>query len=392
MLLRDNPGFRALWAARAVSFVGDGISTTALVLLAAERSGPGGVGLLLLANALPRCTGPLAGVLADRVETRRLLMSCDLASALVMAAVAVTVPPLPTLLALVAMTALLATIRGPAGRSAVPDLVAERDRAPANALLGLAFTAQLAVGPALGGLLAAGPGGTQTALAVDVGTFVASALLLTRLPRLPRGRGTGLWRSTGEGLRHVATHRRIRVLVITLFLVVTFAGLDNVALVFLTRDELRAGPLGFGLAASGFGVGMLLASAACSRLGCRSPVAVLLVGTAATGAGTLLTGVAPLLAVAVATQLVAGAGNATENIGYDTLVQDLVPRELLGRVFGAVGTAAQLGAALAYACGGPLVTLTGPRAVFVIGGAGTLAMLLVLAPALRHGQPDPHRR
>ena len=174
------------------------------------------------------------------------------------------------------------------------------------------------------------------------------------------------------------------MLVIALFLVVAFAGVDNVALVFLARDELRAGPLGFGLAASGFGVGMLLASAAYTRTGGRSPVAMLLAGTAATGAGTLLTGLAPALAVAVATQLVAGAGNATENIGYDTVVQDLVPRELLGRVFGTVGTAAQLGAALAYAGAGPLVSLAGPRAVFVLGGAGTLATLLALAPALHH--------
>ncbi len=65
------------------------------------------------------------------------------------------------------------------------------------------------------------------------------------------------------------------------------------------------------------------------------------------------------------------------------MVQDLVPRDLLGRVFGTVGTAAQLGAALAHAAGGPLVSLAGPRAVFVVGGAGTLVTLLVLAPALR---------
>ena len=121
---------------------------------------------------------------------------------------------------------------------------------------------------------------------------------------------------------------------------------------------------------------------ACARLGGRSPVAMLLVGTIATGAGTVATGLAPVLAVAVVTQLVAGAGNATENIGYDTVVQNVVPRELLGRVFGTVGTAAQLGSAVAYAGGGPLVSLVGPRAVFAIGGAGTLAMLLVLAPSL----------
>ena len=130
---------------------------------------------------------------------------------------------------------------------------------------------------------------------------------------------------------------------------------------------------------------MLLASIACTRLARgRSPVALLIVAVAATGAGTLLTGLAPVLAVVVAAQLIAGAGNAMENIGYDTIVQNLVPRPLLGRVFGTVGTAAQLGAGLAYAAGGLLVDLLGARTTFILAGAGTLAVLPILARAFRH--------
>jgi MFS family permease len=390
-LLRGNPAFRALCASRAVSFVGDGITATVLVLLAAQRNGPVGVSLLLLANVLPRLGGPLAGVLADRIETRRLMMTCELASALVIGLIAVTLPPLPVLVALVVAAGVLATIRNPAGRSLVPVLVDPADRAPANALFGLAHTLQLAVGPGLGGLLAAGPGGVHTALAVDAATFVASALLLARLPALAPARDpgavSGVWAEASAGLRYVATHRQVRVLVLTLFLIVTFAGVDNVALVFLTRDQLVVGPAGYGLAASAFGVGMALASLACTRLARgRSPVALLVVATAASGAGTLLTGLAAVLAVVIAAQLIAGAGNAMENIGYDTAVQNLVPRPFLGRVFGTVGTAAQLGAGLAYLAGGLLVNLVGARATFVIAGAGTLAILLILVPAFRHRQ------
>ena len=386
-LLRANPAFRALCASRAVSFVGDGITTTALVLLTARRDGPGGVSLLLLASALPRFGGPLAGVLADRVQTRRLMMSCELASALVVAVIAATVPPLPVLVALVAAAGVLATIRGPAGRGLVPVLVDPPDRGPANALFGLALTLQIAVGPSLGGLLAAGPGGIHTALAIDAATFVASALLLTRLPALAPARdptaATGIWAEAAEGLRYIGTHRQVRVLVLSLFLVVAFAAVDNVALVFLTSDQLAAGPAGYGIAASAFGVGMLLASVACARLARGHPPATLLIIAVATSsAGTLLTGLAPVLAVVVAAQLVAGAGNAVENIGFDTVVQDVVPRPLLGRVFGTVGTAAQLGAALAYSAGGLLVAVIGARTTFVLAGAGTLAVLLALVPAL----------
>lgn len=391
-LLRGNPAFRALCASRAVSFVGDGITTTVLVLLAARQDGPVGVSLLLLANALPRLGGPLAGVLADRIQTRRLMMSCELGSALVIGLIAATLPSLPVLVVLVLVAGALATIRNPAGRSLVPVLVDSADRAPANALFGLARTLQLAVGPGLGGLLAAGPGGIHTALAVDAVTFVVSALLLTQLPALDPvrdpGAVTGVWAEARAGLRYVATNRQVRVLILTLFVIVAFAGVDNVALVFLTSEQLGVGPAGYGIAASAFGVGMLLASAACARLARgRSPFALLVVAIAASAVGTVLTGLAPVLAVVLAAQLIAGAGNAGENIGYDTVIQNVVPRPLLGRVFGTLGTAAQMGAGLAYLAGGLSVNLIGARATFVLAGAGTLAVLLVLVPALRSG-PD----
>jgi MFS family permease len=370
-----------------VSFVGDGITVTALVLLIAPRDGSAGVGLLLLANALPRLGGPVAGVLTDRLQTRRLLATCELASALIVAVIAATLPPLPVLIPLVAVTGALATVRNPAGRSLIPVLVAPVDRAPANAMFGLAHTLQLTVGPGLGGLLAAGPGGLHTALAVDSATFIASALLLARLPDIRPARdsdaATGVWAEAAAGLRYVAMHRQVRALLVTLFVVVAFAAMDNVALVFLTTDELAAGPAGYGYAASAFGVGMLLASIACARLARgRKPEALLIVAIAATGAGTLLTGLAPILAIVLAAQLAAGAGNATENIAYDTIVQNLVPRPYLGRVFGIVGTAAQLGAGVAYAAGGPLVDLFGARTTFVLAGTGTLAVLPILVRTL----------
>ncbi|MFL6141472.1 MAG: MFS transporter [Labedaea sp.] len=385
MLLRGNPSFRALLAARAISFVGDGITVTALVLLAAKQHGPTGVAVLLLANALPRLGGPLAGVLVDRVAPRRLMISCELVSALVIGVIAVALPPLPLLAALVMAAAVLATILSPAGRSVVPVLVDPVDRAPANSLFGLTRTLQVAVGPGLAGLLAAGPGGVRTALVVDAATFVVAALLLLRIPALAPARDpaavTGVWAEGAAGVRYVATHRQVRVLVLTLFLIVAFAGVDNVALVFLTGEELAAGPAGYGLAASAFGVGMLLTSAACARLTRGySPMALLVVAVGVSGVGNVLTGLAPVLAVVVAAQLIAGAGNAMENIANDTLVQNLVPRALLGRVFGTLGTAAQLGAAVAYLAGALLVELIGARVTFILAGVGTLAILFILVP------------
>lgn len=80
--IRTSRPFRRLVLARLVSHVGDGIALIALVLLVQEDRGTGtSVGALLLATAIPRFLGPLAGVVVDRVEQRSLMIACDLGQA-----------------------------------------------------------------------------------------------------------------------------------------------------------------------------------------------------------------------------------------------------------------------------------------------------------------------
>jgi MFS family permease len=120
---------------------------------------------------------------------------------------------------------------------------------------------------------------------------------------------------------------------------------------------------------------------------------LLIVGWLASGLGTVATGLAPLIVVVAASQAVAGLGNGLENVAADTLIQREVPREMLGRVFGLVSTAAFGGSTLAYAVGGPLLDLTSARTVFVIAGAGILVVTGVLWLAVRslrsEARPEP---
>lgn len=374
--------FRVLWWSRAVSFAGDGIGRTALVLYAAGH-GATTVSLVLLAVALPRFLGPVAGALADRLDQRRLMAVCELGQATVFAVLAVLLPPLPVLLAFVLAGGCFATAFVPAGRSAVPALVPEHRLGRANALLGTALNIQLAVGPVVGGL-AVELGGARIAFAVNAVTFLVSALILTRLPALPpTGVHAGVWRETLSGLRFVATTPGPRALVLSLFLVVSFAAIDNVALVFLVTD-LGGSAADFGLTQAAYGAGMLAASALLGLvLGKQSAAALLIGGTGLVATGAVATALLPTLVAVAVAQAVGGAGNAAENIATDTLVQRITPRHLLGRAFGAIGTGAQLGSAVAYVAAGPLIGLVGPAGAFLVGGIGTALALVVALPALR---------
>lgn len=377
--------FRVLWWSRVVSFAGDGIGRTALVLYAATH-GATAVSLVLLAVALPRFLGPLAGALADRLDQRLLMAVCETSQAAVFAVLAVFLPPLPVLVAFVLVSGGLATAFAPAGRSAVPALVPERDLGRANALLGTAFSIQVAVGPTIGGL-AVEFGGARVAFALNAMTFLVSALILTRLPALrPVGGHSGLWTETLAGLRFVATTPGPRALVISLFVAVSFAAIDNVALVFLVSDELHGSAAEFGLTQAAFGVGMLVASGLLT-FGRRSAVALLIGALALSATGTIATAFLPTILAVAAAQVIAGMGNGADNVAIDTLVQRLTPRQMLGRAFGAVATAAQLGSAVAYVIAGVLVNTLGPRGTFLVAGIGCGLALLVAVPALRAARP-----
>lgn len=237
----------------------------------------------------------------------------------VYSAIALARPPLPLLIALVAGASLLATIFGPASRSAVPAFVHdEDDLTPANAWIGTALNLQLVLGPLLGGSLVEAFG-FRAALMTNAISFLASAGFLLQLPPLhPSKQTNGQARFLAEaraGLSFVRGHITARTVLTTLFLGVAFAALDNVALVFLIRDVLDGSAFSFGAVTSAYGIGMVAASIFLIRSRRRlSSAGYFLVGWLLSGIGTLLTGLAPVVGVALGMQALAGAGNGMENV------------------------------------------------------------------------------
>ena len=385
--MSSSPSFRRLFAARAISFVGDGAAATALILYVESESDSGiVVGALLLAQSLPYLFAPVVGAVADRVDRRALAAGAELGQAILFAIIA-TLPPIPVIALLVAMASFLASASATTGHALVPALVDKEHLTQANAWLGTALNLQIVLGPALGGILTQTVG-VEAALLVNAASFaVAGAMVWTvRLRRRPPRPETqpGIVASVREGASFALRHRQVRVVIVGLFLAVAFAGMDDVALVFLARDVLETGSVGFGIILSSYGAGMIAASSVLVWLGSRlRPRTLFSVGLGATGIGALITGVAPVAPVAAGGQAVAGSGNALDNVATDTLVQQAVPPEMLGRVFGLRSSAARLGGALARLGGGLLVDATSARVVFVVAGAGACLVALWVGLALR---------
>jgi MFS family permease len=381
-LLRNRP-FAALCAARAVSATGDQVAAVALVLLIAREHPATAVGGLLLAESLPMLFSTHAGVIADRIERRGLMIACQLGQALIFAVVTIWLPPYAALLGLLVLASLLGTVLRSATQVAVQATVPDGQLMQANALLGVALWGSMILGPAIGGALA-GIAGPRVALAVDTVTFLISAATLLVLPLLPRVIADSEDRgSAGAALRYGFSDPVLRALLLSMTMLVAFAGVDNVALVYLIRDTLGGGAAAYGAAMAVFGVGMVTGSALVVRYSKWRPERLLVASFGATAAGTAGLALAPSLAAVYPAQFVGGAANGVDVAAQTTLVQRRTPPAMLGRMSGALNSAVAVGFLFAYLGGGALVQATSPRTAFLIAAAGTLLAIPVARPVWR---------
>ena len=388
-LLQNNRRFRALWCARSISFLGDSLGLVTLLLYVADDTGEAlAVALLLLVGDFaPALLGPLTGALSDRCDLKRLMVACDLAQGLLVALIALTLPSLPLLLVLVGLRAVAGQVFQPASRAAVPSLVRDRDLEGANSAIGFGTNGSEALGPLLAAALLPVMG-AQGVLLVDAATFLVSAALLASLPSVPpasieKGARNSFLLEARAGLDYIRSVPLVRTIGLGFFAVVVFNGIDDVALVFLARDSLGGGDSAASLLYAAVGVGLLLGYALLARRAGRFPmVLLLLMGFGASSAGNLFSGLAWAVAVAFALQVVRGLGIAAMDVATNTLLQRMVPRAMLGRVFGNLYGAIGVAAGLSYVLGGFLLDLTSPRATFIVAGVGGLLITLATALAL----------
>jgi len=386
-LLR-NGRFMRLWVGQGISFVGDFVSTVALVILVVDLSdSASAVGGLLVARLIPTLASPLVGVLADRLDRRAILVASDLARAALILA-AVFTRDLVGLYVLVFLMGLARTFFNPTIRAAFPSVVGEGDLTRANALISGTFSVSYAVGPALGGLLVAATS-VNAAFVLDAATYLISAafLYLIPLPAPQTVEGAGFFEELRAGLAYLAGARVPLGIVIGAFLTILTVNATVPAEVFLAKYIFDAGDAGYGLLVSVWGGGMVLGSALIGVLSDRiALMPVYFLGIFVGALALAGTGLAPNFALALGALAVAGASNGIDNVTTDTILQKRVPEAFLGRVFAVRFLTYSVGEALAYPAGGLFVDALGPRSTYLLAGAataaaGVLILIIVAAPA-----------
>lgn len=185
-LLRRNPDFRRLFLASVVSFLGDWFALVAVAGLVEEITGSeGSTALVFATEVLPLFAfAPLAGVLADRFDRKRIMIGSAVLRVLPALGLLVAAGLRSPLIAYACVGAIsaLAAFYEPIVSAVVPNVVDDEDLSLAQTAIGSVWGTMLFVGAALGGLAAATLG-REASFVINAATFVVAAWLLWRVRR-----------------------------------------------------------------------------------------------------------------------------------------------------------------------------------------------------------------
>jgi Major Facilitator Superfamily len=379
-----------LAGAVGLSALGDFLGFIPLALHVQERTGSGiAVAALFIALWTPSAVlGGPAGLLADRVESRRLLRDVSLAQAAVALVLAFAYGGLVPILALTALLGVGVALAQPAEFALVPaiggDLAAANGRIEAARYLG--YT----VGPVLGGVLAAA-GSTRAALIVNAATFLAVALAAQAIQaRRKPATARGASERAREGIAFLLRDEVLAPVIVAAFVSLLFMTASATAEVFFAKDVLHAGDAGYGTLMTLWTLGMVVGSTlVATRVPAARYAGVALAAMAVQGAGLALPTLWLVLPFALAAYLVGGIGHGTKNVVVRTLIHARVPDELRGRAWAAYSAGRNAAELVALVSGGLLVAALGARITLLLAGA--LPVLAAAYAALRRARPSARR-
>jgi MFS family permease len=402
-----QPDFLKFWLALNVSFLGTSVSSLAypLVAVLVLEASPVQMGWLRAAgSAASFVVGPVAGVLADRVRRRPLLIFSDLGSALLAASIpaayALGALRISQLYVVQFLAGALSIIAEVTLMAYLPSLVRRDQIVAANSQMEATSSTISIAGPSLAGFLVQVLS-APVVIIFDSVSFLLSALctVLIRAPEpepAPAHERRGVPAEAWEGLRAVYDHELLRPLAQSIAVHFFFATMVYSLFVLYAVREVGLAPAPLGLVMASLGPGFLLGALAAPRAARRFGVGRVMVwATLLTAAGMSLIPLASGTTATVAFVFAAGhfvmaCGIQLHGVNMMSLRQTVMPHRLQGRVNASFRYVNLLAGGVGALIGGAIAERVGLRPTLAVGAAGLLLpfLRLLLSP-VRHLREIP---
>lgn len=357
-----NRNFVLLMAARFVSQVGDRIHFFALTWYILNKIGTGSaVGtIMIFATAPSVIIGPFTGVLADRFDRRKIMISMDVVRGLIAVSLGYLVlidrAPLWTLYLGTGLLAICSAMYFPTGAAMFPNLVDDTQLMKANSTNSFLGSTSAIIGPVIGGILF-GLVGTQGAFAVNGVTFAISALceafiIAPKLMRHGEATTADYWKNFTGGLKFVfKTKALFAMLIFGLIVNFFFFPIQDVVQPIVVKKILKLSAENYGTIVAFFPGGLLFSTLLIQVLPQSGKKYKFMLWSMFSQAMGLIMLAVPILPVFVnnisqeaffyiycAITLVRGMAFGFTNVPMQVVNQKLTPDEFRGRVYALQGT------------------------------------------------------
>jgi MFS family permease len=388
--------FRALWSSVILSTAGDRLALVALTLLVYDRTrSPLLAAVVYATGYLPWVIGGLfLAELADRYPRRSVMVFCDAARALLVAAMVVPRMPIWVLVALLFAATMFAPPFESAKASITPDILHGERYVLGTAVLQTTLLAGQVMGAAVGGVAVAFLG-VRPSLAIDAVTFVVSGLLIGLGTRArpaaakPQTIQPSPLARLRDGLGLVFGDRALSTLLLFGWLVVFYAVPEGIAAPY--ADTVGGGSIATGLVIASTAFSTMIALPLFTRfvqprqrIKWMGPLATLTCGT------LVLTTLRPGLVVSLVI-FSASAAFGVYQVVANTEFVVRVPHERRAQAFGIASMGVIVGQGAAFVVAGAAAEVITPAAVIAISGAIGAVAAFILTLRWRHGSPPGGR-
>jgi MFS family permease len=383
-LLRQNRNYRYTWMAQVVSEVGDWFNNIAVFALVMEKSGSGMVVMgVMLARAIPAVmAGPVAGVLLDRLDRRQIMISSDLARALIALGFVVTVhQPRPWLLYVLSAGLMFASPFFTAGRAAILPTIATSDELhSANSLTQTTQWATLTAGTLLAGYTTAWLG-YRGAFVLNSLSFVFSAWAIWqisvpggfRVQRAATAAATRPWHEYGAGLSYMTGVPLMMGMAMISVGWSLGGGAAQILFALFGEQVFHRGPGGIGAIWGFAGIGLLTGGFAGHLIGRRVSFAgykrTVTISYLLHGAAYMLFSQVESYAAALGFMLLSRVGMAVTSVLNNEQLLRHTPDEFRGRVFSTMESIRWSVMIVSMAAAGIASQYVGPRTIGLVAGA-----------------------
>jgi MFS family permease len=384
--LRRHRNYRIFFTGQIVSLAGTWMQNVALAWLVIELSGsPLAIGALAFWRFVPFTVfGLVAGVVADRIESRKLVMAtqaCAMAISIALAVVTLTgTATLPIVYVLAALGGIALAFDAPGRQSLTFQMVGPRELPNAVALNSGLFNGSRVIGPAIAGLVIAAVG-TGLCFVLNAVSFLAvlTALAIVREEELlpvVRDPSTRVIAGIRRGFAYAWNDPQLRLILGVVTVVSTVGFNFHVLVPLLAADTLHVGPEGFGLLSAAFGLGALVGALATATFR-EASWRLFAIGTASFGVFALVLALVHNAFLAGVVLFAIGISFTLFTANANALVQLTAPDHLRGRLIGLYLFAFLGLAPVGGLFAGWLAEVGGTSLAFAVAGITSLATIAV---------------